>query len=47
MIDRRTFVKEASAAVGIAVVSVIAVGKSDQPYFKNPRKTVAEVLQVI
>ena len=29
------------------IMSVIAVGKSDQPYFKNPRKPVAEVLKVV
>ena len=29
------------------LMSVIAVGKSAQPYFKNPRKPVAEVLKVI
>ena len=29
------------------LMSVIAVGKSDQPYFKNPRKPVAEVLKVM
>ena len=29
------------------LMSVIAVGKSAQPYFKNPRKPVAEVLKVM
>ena len=29
------------------LTSVIAVGKSAQPYFKNPRKPVAEVLKVV
>ena len=29
------------------LMSVIAVGKSAQPYFKNPRKPVAEVLKVV
>ena len=29
------------------LMSVIAVGKSAQPYFKNPRKPVAEVLKMI
>ncbi len=29
------------------LMSVIAVGKSAQPYFKNPRKPVAEVLRVM
>ena len=29
------------------LTSVIAVGKSAQPYFKNPRKPVAEVLKVM
>jgi len=29
------------------LMSVIAVGKSAQPYFKNPRKPVAKVLKVI
>ncbi len=29
------------------LMSVIAVGKSAQKYFKNPRKTVAEVLKVV
>ena len=29
------------------VTAVIAVGKSDQPYFKNPRKNVNEVLHVL
>jgi nitroreductase len=29
------------------LLSVIAVGKSAQPYFKNPRKPVAEVLKVM
>ena len=29
------------------LMSVIAVGKSDQPYFKNPRKPVDEVLKVM
>ena len=29
------------------LMSVIAVGKSDQPYFKNPRKPVAEVLKAM
>ena len=28
------------------VTAVIAVGKSAQPYFKNPRKPVAEVLKI-
>ena len=28
------------------LMSVIAVGKSAQPYFKNPRKPVAEVLKL-
>lgn len=31
---------------GEVVTAVIAVGKSAQPYFKNPRKPVAEVLKV-
>ena len=29
------------------LMSVIAVGKSAQPYFKNPRKPVAEVLKAV
>ena len=29
------------------LMSVIAVGKSAQPYFKNPRKPVSEVLKVV
>ena len=29
------------------LMSVIAVGKSAQPYFKNPRKPVAEVLKTV
>ena len=29
------------------LMSVIAVGKSAQPYFKNPRKPVAEVLKTM
>ena len=29
------------------LMSVIAVGKSAQPYFKNPRKPIAEVLKVM
>ena len=29
------------------VLSVIALGKSAQPYFKNPRKPVGEVLEIV
>ena len=29
------------------LTSVIAVGKSAQPYFKNPRKPVTEVLKMV
>ncbi len=29
------------------ILSVIALGKGNQPYFKNPRKSVGDVLQII
>ena len=43
--------KDEMAEIGIpekeVLMSVIAVGKSAQKYFKNPRKPVAEVLKVV
>ena len=43
--------KDEMAKIGIpekeVLMSVIAVGKSAQKYFKNPRKPVTEVLKVV
>ena len=38
---------EMAKIVEEALMSIIAVGKSAQSYFKNPRKPVAEVLKVM
>ena len=53
--NRREFAKGGMAAAAIrrilsipedeTVMSVIALGKSAQPYFKNPRKAVQDVVR--